>query len=54
MTLACVAAILSAASIISKIIQPGSVFPIGIVTSIIGVPFFFSLVIHANRGGGHR
>lgn len=50
----CGAAILSAASIISKIIQPGSVFPIGIVTSIIGVPFFFSLVIHANRGGGHR
>jgi iron complex transport system permease protein len=50
----CGAAILSAASIISKIIQPGSVFPIGIVTSIIGVPFFFSLVIHVNRGGGHR
>ena len=48
----CGAAILSAASIISKLIQPGSVFPIGIVTSIIGVPFFFSLVFRSNRGGG--
>ncbi len=47
----CGAAILSSASVISKIIQPGSVFPIGIVTSIIGVPFFFSLVIRSNRGG---
>ena len=47
----CGAAILSAASVISKIIQPGSVFPIGIVTSIIGVPFFFSLVFRANKGG---
>ncbi len=50
----CGAAILSAASIISKLLQPGSVFPIGIVTSIIGVPFFFSLVFRANRGGGRR
>lgn len=48
----CGAAILSTASIISKLIQPGSVFPVGIVTSIIGVPFFFSLVIRSNRGGG--
>ena len=47
----CGAAILSAASVISKIIQPGSVFPVGIVTSIIGVPFFFSLVFRANNGG---
>lgn len=50
----CGAAILSAASVISKLIQPGAVFPIGIVTSIIGVPFFFSLVFRTNRGGGRR
>ena len=50
----CGSAILSAASVISKVIQPGSVFPIGIVTSIIGVPFFFSLVFRTNRGGGRR
>ena len=48
----CGAAILSSASVISKIIQPGSVFPIGIVTSLIGVPFFFSLVFRSNKGGG--
>lgn len=47
----CGAAILSSASVISKIIQPGSVFPVGIVTSIIGVPFFFSLVFRNSRGG---
>lgn len=47
----CGAAILSAASVVSKIIRPGSVFPIGIVTSIIGVPFFFSLVFRSNRRG---
>lgn len=47
----CGAALLSSASVISKILQPGSVFPIGIVTSIIGVPFFFSLVFRSNRGG---
>ena len=47
----CGAAILSLASVISKIIQPGAVFPVGIVTSIIGVPFFFSLVFRSTRGG---
>lgn len=46
----CGAAVLSAASIISKIIVPGTIFPIGIITSIIGVPFFFVLVIRS-RGG---
>ncbi len=47
----CGAGLLSMASIISKIIRPGSVFPVGIVTSIIGVPFFFSLVFRSNRNG---
>ncbi len=50
----CGAVLLSAASVISKILQPGAVFPIGIVTSLIGVPFFFSLVFRKNRGGGVR
>lgn len=45
----CGAALLSTASIISKILRPGTVFPIGIVTSIIGVPFFFSLVARSNK-----
>ncbi|SDG76725.1 iron complex transport system permease protein [Vibrio xiamenensis] len=41
--------LLSAASVLSKSIVPGALFPIGIVTAIIGVPFFFWLII-ARRG----
>lgn len=41
--------LLSTASVFSKIIVPGALFPIGIVTAIIGVPFFFWLII-AKRG----
>ncbi|MCE0494498.1 FecCD family ABC transporter permease [Vibrio salinus] len=41
--------LLSAASVLSKTIIPGALFPIGIVTAIIGVPFFFWLII-AKRG----
>ncbi|MFH0258188.1 FecCD family ABC transporter permease [Vibrio rumoiensis] len=37
--------LLSTASVLSKIIVPGALFPIGIVTAIIGVPFFFWLII---------
>ena len=45
----CGAALLSVASIISKLIRPGLIFPIGIITSIIGVPFFFAVVFKARR-----
>lgn len=41
----CGALLLSVSSVLSKIIIPGTIFPIGIITSIIGVPFFFILVI---------
>ncbi|AEG13762.1 ABC-type transporter, integral membrane subunit [Desulfofundulus kuznetsovii DSM 6115] len=44
------AVLLSAASIGSKVIIPGAIFPIGIVTSLIGIPFFFSLIL-TRRGG---
>ena len=44
------AALLSAASIGSKLIIPGAIFPIGIVTSFIGVPFFLSLILLKKRG----
>lgn len=47
----CGSALLSVASIVSKLIQPGLIFPIGIVTSIIGVPFFFAVVFKAGRRG---
>lgn len=36
---------LSLASSVSKLIIPGSLFPIGIVTSFIGVPFFFFIIL---------
>lgn len=42
------ALLLSAASVTSKLILPGTVFPIGIVTALIGLPFFAWLVL---RGG---
>ncbi|WP_298197985.1 iron ABC transporter permease [Desulfosporosinus sp.] len=43
------ALLLSVASIGSKLIIPGAIFPIGIVTSLIGVPFFFSLILMQKR-----
>lgn len=39
------AAFLSGASILSKIIIPGALFPVGIVTSFVGVPFFFWIML---------
>lgn len=43
------ALMLSVASALSKIIVPGSVFPIGILTSLVGVPFFFALLLGRKR-----
>lgn len=39
------ALILSASSIVSKSLITGTIFPIGIVTSLVGIPFFVSLVL---------
>jgi iron complex transport system permease protein len=39
------ALILSLTSIVSKSIVPGVIYPIGIITALIGVPFFLSLVL---------
>lgn len=41
----CGAAFLSCASVLSEAIKPGAIFPIGIITSIIGVPFFFWIIL---------
>jgi iron complex transport system permease protein len=41
--------LLSAASIVSKAIVPGAVYPLGIVTALVGVPFFFALILRARR-----
>jgi iron complex transport system permease protein len=43
------AAILSAASITSKLISHGAMLPIGIITGLIGVPFYFSLIFRSRR-----
>lgn len=45
------AVLLSLASIVSKVITPGVIYPIGIITALIGVPFFISLVMSI-RGRG--
>jgi len=43
------ALLLSAASIASKTVMPGAIFPIGIVTALVGVPFFLWLVVGTRR-----
>jgi iron complex transport system permease protein len=43
------AIILSLASTLSKGITPGVIYPIGIITALVGVPFFLSLVLSIRR-----
>lgn len=43
------ALLLSLASVASKTILPGAIFPIGIVTALIGVPFFVWLILMKQR-----
>ncbi|WP_434657306.1 iron ABC transporter permease [Pseudomonas sp. R3-56] len=43
------ALILSASSVVSKTLIPGAIFPIGVVTSLIGVPFFISLILGGRK-----
>ncbi|MBC3362210.1 iron ABC transporter permease [Pseudomonas sp. SWRI154] len=43
------ALILSVSSVVSKTLIPGAIFPIGVVTSLIGVPFFISLILGGRK-----
>lgn len=43
------AVIMTGASVLSKVVSPGGVIPIGIVTAIIGVPFLFFLILRGQR-----
>ena len=43
------ALLLSISSVVSKTLIPGAIFPVGVVTSLIGVPFFISLIL-SGRG----
>lgn len=45
------AVILSATSVLSKAILPGAVLPIGIITALVGVPFFAALILTKGRRG---
>ncbi|EIU7138617.1 iron complex transport system permease protein [Pseudomonas aeruginosa] len=45
----CGALLLSAASLASKLLLPGQALPIGIVTSLVGVPLFFLLILRERR-----
>ena len=39
------AVILSASSVVSKTLVPGAIFPIGVITALVGIPFFISLIL---------
>ncbi|MGF0524675.1 iron chelate uptake ABC transporter family permease subunit, partial [Agrobacterium pusense] len=41
----CGALLWSATSVISKILIPCAVLPIGVITALVGVPFFFALIL---------
>ena len=43
------AAILSMASVVTKNLIPGVIVPVGIVTALVGIPFFIVIVL---RNGG--
>ena len=43
------ALLMSATSILSKTINPGVIYPIGMITSLIGIPFFVSLLLTVRR-----
>ncbi len=45
------AVILSAASVVSKLVSPGAIVPVGIVTAVVGVPILFALVLRRGAGG---
>ncbi|MEI4488771.1 iron ABC transporter permease [Frigidibacter sp. MR17.14] len=45
------AIILSATSVLSKALLPGAVLPIGIITALVGVPFFAALILTKGRRG---
>ncbi|MBZ9655542.1 FecCD family ABC transporter permease [Phyllobacterium lublinensis] len=45
----CGALLLSATSVVSKTLIPGAVLPIGIITALVGVPFFFALIFTHRR-----
>jgi iron complex transport system permease protein len=52
MTAACGMLVMTLASIASKMILPGGILPIGMVTSLLGVPFFLAQILWLRKRGG--
>lgn len=48
-SLLCGALLLSAASVLGKTLVPGAILPIGVITALVGVPFFFVLIFSSRR-----
>lgn len=45
----CGALLLSVTSVVSKTLLPGAILPIGVITALVGVPFFFVLIFTSRR-----
>ena len=43
------ALLLTSASMVAKIIQPGVILPVGIITAVVGVPVFLTLILSRRR-----
>jgi iron complex transport system permease protein len=43
------ALMMSLTSLVSKSVTPGVIYPVGIITSLIGIPFFVSLILSVRR-----
>jgi iron complex transport system permease protein len=43
------ALLMSGTSILSKVITPGVIYPIGMITALIGIPFFVSLILTTRK-----
>lgn len=48
-SLICGALLLSVTSVVSKMLIPGAILPIGVITALVGVPFFFVLIFSNRR-----
>jgi iron complex transport system permease protein len=44
------AIVLVAASVIGKLISPGAVIPVGIITAVAGVPMLFAVILRRSSG----
>lgn len=48
-SLICGALLLSVTSVVSKMLIPGAILPIGVITALVGIPFFFALIFSNRR-----